>query len=215
MRRLTRGLCSEMAIAHNMFIRGINALHAQALAIEKEKVPAFTFFCKCLLEMIHLHHASEEELLFPFYESKLGVGMMEGNVQQHDMFAAGLEDLEAYIKEVRAGRVKYSGELVVKKLDSFTDALVEHLNLVCILHSALQEFWIKDSELILAMQEIPTLEASKLRGAITKKELKDLDAALGKRILKEVSLTTVLPLGLVLHDKSTAPQYVPEVIFDY
>jgi hypothetical protein len=46
-----------------------------------------------------------------------------------------------------------------------------------------------------------------MRAAFTKKELETLEADLGKRILKEVSLVTTLPLGLICNDKSTAPQY--------
>jgi hypothetical protein len=55
------------------------------------------------------------------------------------------------------------------------------------------------------LQEIPTLESSKMRAAFTEKDLKDLEAAVGSRIMKEVSLVTTLPLGLICHDKSTAP----------
>jgi hypothetical protein len=55
------------------------------------------------------------------------------------------------------------------------------------------------------LQEIPTLESSKMRAAYTEKDLKDLEAAVGSRIMKEVSLVTTLPLGLICHDKSTAP----------
>jgi hypothetical protein len=44
-----------------------------------------------------------------------------------------------------------------------------------------------------------------MRAAFTEKELHDLEASLGKRIMKEVSLVTTLPMGLICHDKSTAP----------
>ncbi|KAG5644850.1 hypothetical protein DXG03_007580 [Asterophora parasitica] len=110
---------------------------------------------------------------------------MEHNVEQHHAFLAGLESLEAYIKEIQAGNAQYDGKLVIEKLDSFADGLVQHLH-----------------------DELPTLASSRMRAAFTEKDLKDLETSLGKRILKEVSLTTVLPLGMVLHDKSTAPQYV-------
>ncbi|KAG6908661.1 hypothetical protein DXG01_003755 [Tephrocybe rancida] len=176
----------EMSISHNMFIRGINAVYAQAPKIRDDQVQAFAFFCNSLLALIHHHHTIEEELLFPFFETKLGKDTMGGNVDQHHTFQAGLEDLEIYIKEVLAGTTAYVGDLVVKKLDSFAEELVKHLH-----------------------EELPTIESSKMRAAFTIKDLQDLDAALGKRILKEVSLTTVLPLGLVLHDKSTAPEFPP------
>jgi hypothetical protein len=34
-----------MSISHNMFIRGINAIYAQAEGITPEQVKPFTFFC--------------------------------------------------------------------------------------------------------------------------------------------------------------------------
>ncbi|KAG5644849.1 hypothetical protein DXG03_007579 [Asterophora parasitica] len=160
-----------------MFIRGLNAIYAQAHKVEDHQ-----------LAMIHHHHTIEEELLFPFFESKLGTDSMHDNFEQHNVFKAGLQDLETYLKGVQAGTLTYSGALVVEKLDNFADGLVEHLHEV---------------------KELPTLEASKMQAAFTKQDLKDLESALGKRILKEVSLTTVLPLGLVLHDKATAPQFPP------
>ncbi|KAG6816079.1 hypothetical protein H0H87_008810 [Tephrocybe sp. NHM501043] len=169
-----------------MFIRGLNAVYVQAPKIKEAQVKAFAFFCNSLVALIHHHHTIEEELIFPFFETKLGAGTMEGNIEQHHTFQTGLEDLEAYIKDVLAGTKKYDGKLVVTKLDGFADALVQHLH-----------------------EEIPTIESSKMRAAFTEQDLKDLDAALGKRILKEVSLTTVLPLGLTLHDKSTAPEFPP------
>ncbi|RDB16538.1 hypothetical protein Hypma_002703 [Hypsizygus marmoreus] len=176
----------EMAISHNMFIRGLNTVYFQAPKVKEDQVQAFAFFCNSFLTMIHHHHTIEEELLFPYFESKLGPGTMEHNVEQHHAFLPGLEDLETYIKDIRAGKAKYDSKVVIEKLDSFADGLVQHLR-----------------------DEIPTLESSKMRAAITQKELQDLESALEKRVLHDVSLIKVLPLGLVLHDKTTAPHFPP------
>ncbi|KAG6908663.1 hypothetical protein DXG01_003757 [Tephrocybe rancida] len=176
-------LAIEMSISHNMFIRGLNAIHAQALNVKEDKAKAFAFFCNSLITMIHHHHHIEETLQFPFFETKLGTGSMEHNVEQHHAFMGGLDDLGTYVKGVLGGTVKYDGKLLLEKLDTFADGLVQHLH-----------------------DELPTLESSKMRAVLTTKDLKDLEAALGKRIIKEVSLTNVLPLGLVLHDKASAPQ---------
>ena len=54
-------------------------------------------------------------------------------------------------------------------------------------------------------QEIPTLESSRLRAVFTKKDLADMESNLVKIILRDVSLFTTLPMGLICHDKSTAP----------
>ncbi|KAJ7707540.1 hemerythrin HHE cation binding domain-containing protein [Mycena rosella] len=176
----------DMSVAHNMFIRGLNAIYAQAEGIKEEQVKPFAFFCNSFLTMLHHHHEIEETLLFPFFETKLGLHTMDNNVEQHHAFMGGLTDLETYIKAVQDGTATYSGATVIQKLDSFTDALVEHLR-----------------------DEIPTLESSRMRAAFTKKDLQDLEAAVGKRVLKEVSLVTTLPMGLICHDKSTADYFPP------
>ncbi|KAJ7773463.1 hypothetical protein B0H16DRAFT_1512426 [Mycena metata] len=176
----------DMSISHNMFIRGINAIYAQAEGIKPEQVKPFTFFCISFLGMLHHHHHIEETLLFPFYEAKLGLHTMDANVEQHHAFMDGLTDLETYVKQVHAGEAEYSGKTIVAKLDSFTDTLIEHLR-----------------------EEIPTLESSKMRAAFTEADLHDLEAQLGKRIMKEVSLVTTLPMGLICHDKSTASYFPP------
>ncbi|KAJ7104008.1 hypothetical protein B0H15DRAFT_808066 [Mycena belliarum] len=175
-----------MSISHNMFIRGVNAIYAQAKGIQPAQVKPFTFFCISFLGMLHHHHHIEETLLFPFFETKLGAHTMDANVEQHHAFMDGLTDLETYLTAVQAGTAEYSGESVVTKLDGFADVLIEHLR-----------------------DEIPTLEASRMRAAFSKKDLQDLEAALGKRIMKEVSLVTTLPMGLICHDKSTADYFPP------
>ncbi|KAK7033264.1 hemerythrin domain-containing protein [Favolaschia claudopus] len=176
----------DMSISHNMFIRGLNAIYAQAEGIKPEQVKPFAFFCTSFLTMLHHHHHIEETLLFPFFETKLGEHTMDANVEQHHAFMAGLEDLENYLKAVQAGTETYSGKSIISKLDSFADVLVEHLR-----------------------EEIPTLESSRMRAAFTEKDLKDLESQLGARVMKEVSITTALPMGLICHDKSTASYFPP------
>jgi hypothetical protein len=43
--RILNNWYSDMSISHNMFIRGINAIYAQAEGIKEEQVKPFTFFC--------------------------------------------------------------------------------------------------------------------------------------------------------------------------
>jgi len=148
--------------------------------------------------MLHHHHHIEETLLFPFFETKLGLHTMDHNVEQHHAFMDGLTDLETYIKAVQDGTAQYSGATIIEKLNGFTDTLIEHLRDVCYLLPNPTQIFMQ------CFQEIPTLDSTKMREAFTKKDLQDLEAALGKRILKEVSLITTLPMGLICHDKSTA-----------
>ncbi|KAJ7455306.1 hypothetical protein B0H11DRAFT_2244592 [Mycena galericulata] len=176
----------EMAISHNMFIRGLNAINAQAEGIREDQVEPFAFFCISFFEMVHHHHRIEETFLFPFYEQKLGPNSMDGNIEQHHAFIDGLLDLETYFKEVHAGTASYKGVVVIEKLNVFADALVLHLS-----------------------EEIPTLESSRLRAVFTAQDFKDMEAALVKIILRDVSLFTSVPMGLICHDKSSAPYFPP------
>jgi hypothetical protein len=114
---------------------------------------------------------------------------MDNNVEQHHAFMPDFHDFEEYVKKVHAGTEPYSGTTVIEKLESFSDALVQHLDEVCRLRC----------------QEIPTLESNRLRAVFTKKELADMESDLLKIILKDISFFTTLPMGLVCHDKSTAP----------
>ncbi|KAJ7455307.1 hypothetical protein B0H11DRAFT_2244593 [Mycena galericulata] len=157
----------QMAIAHNMFIRGMNAIHAQAEGIRENQ-----------FDMVHHHHRIEETFVFPFLEQKLGAGAMQGNVEQHHAFTDRLLDLEKYFKEVHAGTTPYKGALVIEKLAVFAD-------------------------------EISTLESSRLRAVFTAQDFEDMEAALTKIILRDISLFTSMPMGLICHDKASAPQFPP------
>ncbi|KAJ6576657.1 hypothetical protein DFH09DRAFT_365617 [Mycena vulgaris] len=176
----------EMSISHNMFLRGINAIHAQAEGIREDQAKSFAFFCASFFQMVHHHHHIEETYVFPIYDQKLGAHAMDNNVEQHHAFMDGLNDLENYVKAVHAGTASYKGATVIQKLEGFADALVQHLH-----------------------DEIPTLESSRLRAVFTEKDLQDIEAGIIKIILKDVSLFTTLPMGLICHDKSTAPYFPP------
>ncbi|KAJ7593085.1 hypothetical protein C8J56DRAFT_823131 [Mycena floridula] len=180
-----------MSVVHNQYIRGINAIVAQAPYINESQVPPFIHFCVVFLEGIHHHHALEEEFYFPEIEKRLGIDTMSANVDQHKAFVPQLHELEEYLKGVQQGSIKYDGEMIVTKLHSFTDPLIEHLN-----------------------DEIITLESERLRKAFTKKQLDELNAAFVKRAVAGATLDGTLPLFLVCHDQEYAPwfDHVPWVI---
>ncbi|KAJ6507973.1 hypothetical protein C8R47DRAFT_1100174 [Mycena vitilis] len=176
----------DMSLAHNMFVRGLNAIYAQAEGIREDQAKAFAFFCLAYCQMVHHHHHIEETYVFPILNQKLGANAMDHNVEQHHAFMDGLNDLEEYFKQVHAGTAAYSGATVIEKINEFADALVLHLT-----------------------EEIATLDSSRLRAAMTKKDLEDMEATIMKIILRDISLVTTLPLGLVCHDRTTASYFPP------
>jgi hypothetical protein len=79
------------------------------------------------LGLIHEHHQGEEEFLFIEYKKKLGQDSMIHNVDQHATFVPQVEGLVKWIKDVQSDKCKYDGTLMVEKIHSFSDILVEHL----------------------------------------------------------------------------------------
>jgi hypothetical protein len=130
---------------------------------------------------------------------------MDQNVEQHHAFLDGLNDLESYFKEVHAGTTPYNGAIVIQKIDGFADDLVLHLNEVRCNFLYILAF-------TYLLQEIATLESSRMRAALTAEDLKDIEDTVKKIVLKNISFFKGLPMGLVCHDKSSAPQYASKVL---
>ncbi|KAJ7593083.1 hypothetical protein C8J56DRAFT_490295 [Mycena floridula] len=173
-----------MSVIHNQFIRGMNAIVAQAPYINEKQVPAFIHFCVVFTDLIHHHHSLEEEFYFPEIEKRLGIDTMSANVDQHKAFLPQLHEFEDYLKGIQKGTVDYDGESIVIKLHSFTDPLMEHLH-----------------------DEIKTLESEGLRKAFTKQQLEDLNNAFVKRAVAGTTLDGTLPLFMVCHDQEYAPWF--------
>lgn len=134
-----------MACAHNAFIQGVNAMVAHAPNVQEKKVQPFMIFCiavVCIIpvsflslayeyrkiETIGHHHHLEETFLFPEYEKKLGKGALAENVEQHERFVPQLAELEQHLKDIQSGKVKFDGDALVEKINSFSDIMVEHLS---------------------------------------------------------------------------------------
>lgn len=120
---------SEMALAHNMFFRGLNSIYLQAPHIQAPDVVSFANYMACWHDGLHHHHQGEETAGFPEIERITGQeGLMEVNVSQHKLFHDGMEAFEKYAKECIADPAKYDGMKVVGIIDSFRVDLEEHLH---------------------------------------------------------------------------------------
>ena len=58
-----------MALAHNMLLRGLNAIYKQAPWVQPQDIPSFVEYCRHWVAAITIHHAGEEKNLFPWIES--------------------------------------------------------------------------------------------------------------------------------------------------
>jgi hemerythrin-like domain-containing protein len=117
-----------MCFVHNLFFRNLNAIWLQYEQVSKPKdVADFMVFCQCVHEGIHTHHHHEEEYFFPDVEAYTGVkGLMETNIEQHKAFEKGLTRFGEYVYSVKPE--EYDPKAFKEILDSFTPALVRHLN---------------------------------------------------------------------------------------
>jgi len=175
----------HMAAAHNMFIQGVNAMVAHAPHIKPEKVKSFTFFCLSVLDLIHHHHKLEETFYFAALEEGLGEGALSGSQEEHSHFVPQIEKTEAWLKTVYDGREQYDSQALLEHINSFADAMVEHLN-----HEPL------------------VLDRHKLRENFAEKQLQDIDREFMKHALDGINFYTTLPIVIVCGNPAT-PWFPP------
>lgn len=123
-------MINEMIAIHNCLLRSINAIYLQCINIEKspQDIPDFVEYSLVWGEVIREHHSSEESEVFPDIEQRAGVaGLMAGNIEQHHTFHDGVEQYEAYLQDVKAGKEKYDGQKLKEIIDSFAPTLHQHL----------------------------------------------------------------------------------------
>ncbi|KAF2164693.1 hypothetical protein M409DRAFT_25086 [Zasmidium cellare ATCC 36951] len=120
-------VATQMALAHNGLIRGLNAIYIQAPHIPKDAIQDFLTYCQCWCETMHHHHDGEEENFFPNIERITGVkGLMERNVQQHRAFTPGFEAFQEYADKCRVE--EYEGAKVRSLIEGFAEPLSQHLH---------------------------------------------------------------------------------------
>jgi hemerythrin-like domain-containing protein len=116
-----------MALAHNMFIRGLNSIYLQAPLIHEPKDAADLFiFCKAWIMVIELHHKAEETTLFKdlekyTYDDNLFASERDQHVHIHE----GLDRFRKYITETKPEAYQWND--LESVLDSFSAVLKTHL----------------------------------------------------------------------------------------
>src|SRR6266498_790951 len=85
-------IATEMALAHNAYIRSLNAIYLQSTSIPTRDVPDFLTYCQSWYEAVQHHHDSEENMFFPRLEEVTSKeSLMDVNVDQHKAFHDKLE----------------------------------------------------------------------------------------------------------------------------
>ncbi|KAH8703052.1 hypothetical protein BGW36DRAFT_422632 [Talaromyces proteolyticus] len=119
----------DMALIHNIVLRGLNASYNQCLAVAPNTPAArdFLIFNQCVFEMLKSHHDMEEDHLFPALENALGQpGAMADNVREHHDFHDGLVRFHDYVFLTEPSN--YDGSTLLAILKSFGSLVEKHLH---------------------------------------------------------------------------------------
>jgi hemerythrin-like domain-containing protein len=139
-----------MAVAHNMFIRGLNSVYLQAPLIHEPKDAADLFiFCKAWIIAIKHHHDVEEAALFTDLEKFThDAKILARERDQHRQIHEGLSRFKQYITETQPEAYRWKDFESV--LESFSGVLKMHLTEEIEALLKLRDTEVTDEELKLA-----------------------------------------------------------------
>jgi hemerythrin-like domain-containing protein len=117
----------DMSMAHNMFVRSLNAIYLQAEGVKNTAdIRDFLLYCELWHEVLHHHHHGEETIFFPDIEKYSGVsGLMDHMVEEHHAFETGVKHFIEYVKTTTPET--YDGTKLKALIDDFAPALTKHL----------------------------------------------------------------------------------------
>jgi len=141
-------------------------------------------------------------------EEKLGKGTLSTNVEEHATFVPKLEETESWLQDVQSGKETYDHLVLLDKVNSFAELMFDHLKHVSGIFFRLVVVLISS----FYVQEVPTLESSKIRAAFSEKELKEMDKEFQKRVFSGIDFYTTLPMTTVCGNPAT-PWCVSRDIF--
>jgi len=123
----TLRIAKEMSLAHNIFVRTLNAIYLQAPNVSSPTdITDLLTYCQSWYEALHHHHAAEEEYFFPAIEAYTGQkGIMETNLEQHAAFGVGVKLFKDYVYGIKAE--EFDAAKLKGLIDAFGDTLQTHL----------------------------------------------------------------------------------------
>ncbi|RDW65618.1 hypothetical protein BP5796_10310 [Coleophoma crateriformis] len=121
---------SEMALVHNVVLRGLNCIYLQAPNVTDPKdIADFMLFCDAWSCVLHSHHLTEETVYFPLLEGQCQEkGVMSRNHAEHEAFLPGLLRFDAFVSRVKDSGEPYDAAELIKIIDTFGGALERHLH---------------------------------------------------------------------------------------
>ncbi|QSZ31187.1 hypothetical protein DSL72_000750 [Monilinia vaccinii-corymbosi] len=121
---------SEMALVHNILLRGLNCIYLQAPNVkETSDIADFMQFCDAWSSILHSHHAAEETVYFKLLdEQSARDDVFTANHTEHERFLPGLFAFDLYVSGVRDNANSYDGQRVRELIDAFGTDLETHLH---------------------------------------------------------------------------------------
>ena len=127
-----------MAHAHNVILRGLNAIYQQAPHVPTSNTPIYKprdvkdllFYVRSWTKTVEHHHDTEETCMFPELAGFAGKpGLMDGPKHQHEEFTPGLDKLLQYATNTKPDAYRWTGRGGMKEIiDGFGASLTKHLN---------------------------------------------------------------------------------------
>ncbi|KAL8785858.1 MAG: hypothetical protein Q9195_008453 [Heterodermia aff. obscurata] len=189
-------VATQMALAHNGILRGLNSIYLQATHIPREDLGTtrdFLTYCQCWGESMHHHHDAEEEVFFPSIEVISGVqGIMEHNIEQHRAFTPGFDLFQEYSRTCLPK--DYDGQKIKSLIEGFAGPLTQHLH-----------------DEIGTLRDLDKYDSERIRKAYKRLE-KSLMATDNYRIGPLVFGTADRSFEGGMHDFPAVPFFVPYVI---
>ncbi|TVY89036.1 hypothetical protein LAWI1_G008008 [Lachnellula willkommii] len=121
---------SEMALVHNILLRGLNSIYLQAPNV-KEPVDIMDFmtFSDCWSRVLHAHHLTEETVYFPLLEEQTRQkGAMQNNHSEHEAFLPGLVAFDKFVSAASDDFTLYDSAQFIKLIDDMGPPLEKHLH---------------------------------------------------------------------------------------
>ncbi|MCJ1472563.1 hypothetical protein MMC13_001212 [Lambiella insularis] len=189
-------VATQMALAHNGILRGLNSIYLQATHIprkDRDAVRDFLTYCQCWCKSMHHHHDAEESNFFPSIERISNVqGIMERNIEQHRAFTPGFELFQEYSQTCLPEN--YDGQKIRSLIEDFAEPLTRHL------HDEIE-----------TLRALDKYDSGRVRQAYQRLE-KSLMATDNYRIAPLVFGTADRSFEGGMHDFPSVPFFVPYII---
>jgi hemerythrin-like domain-containing protein len=157
-------VATEMALVHNVMIRGLNSMLAQAPFVSPTDINDFMEYCISFCVFDREHHEAEEILVFPVLETLTNTpGIMEKNVVQHEEFLPKIHDFQVYVKQVRLGVAVYDAKKIIGLIERFADLFTAHLTAECETLAVLEKYNLDWAPLLARLSKYAVDNADKVR----------------------------------------------------